>query len=308
MQKNRSSVVGQLRGSAFLLLAALLWGIAFAAQSKGMDYVEPFTFNGARSFMGVAVLVPMWLLLGRPQPESGYDPKALWLGGGLCGCMLFAATSLQQIGLVTTSAGKSGFLTALYIVLVPVFGIFFGRRAGGNVWLAVVLATAGLYLLCAVDGFDLAAGDLLTLLCAVCFAFQIMLVDKFAPHTNPMLLCAVEFAVCGLLSVPAMFIWEQPSLAGLWEARIPLLYTGIMSSAVAYTLQIIGQRDTDPAVASRLMSFESVFSVLAGAILLKEKLSAAELCGCVLVFAAILLAQFSPFGKAHKKGRKNKTD
>ena len=299
-----NSVKNRLRGSVMLLLAALFWGIAFAAQSKGMDYVEPFAFNGARSFLGVAVLIPLWLAMGRPQPAKGYDAKALWLGGGLCGCMLFAATSLQQIGLVTTSAGKSGFLTALYIILVPVFGIFAGRKAGANVWIAVVLATAGLYLLCAVDGFSLAAGDLLTLLCAVCFAFQIMLVDRVADRTSPLLLCAVQFGVCGLLSLPVMFLTEQPDWAGLWAARIPLLYTGIMSSAVAYTLQIIGQRDTEPAVASLLMSFESVFSVLAGAVLLKERLTATELCGCALVFTAILLAQFSPFGKMHKKRRK----
>jgi drug/metabolite transporter (DMT)-like permease len=286
-----------LRGSVMLLLAALFWGIAFAAQSKGMDYVGPFTFNGARSILGVAVLLPLWVLMGRPQPSAGYDPKALWLGGSLCGLMLFAATSLQQVGLVTTSAGKSGFLTALYIVLVPLFGIFLHRRVGLNVWFAVVLATGGLYLLCAVDGFTLAAGDMLTLLCAVCFALQIMLVDKFAPRTNPLLLCAVQFAVVGILSTPLMFLFETPSLAGLWEARIPLLYTGIMSSAVSYSLQIGGQRDTEPALASLLMSFESVFSVLAGALLLHERLTVAELFGCVLVFAAILLAQFSPFGK-----------
>ena len=296
----------QLRGSVMLLLAALFWGVAFAAQSKGMDYVGPFTFNGARSFLGVAVLLPLWVLMGRPQPASGYDPKALWLGGSLCGLMLFAATSLQQIGLVTTSAGKSGFLTALYIVLVPLFGIFLHRRVGLNVWLAVVLATGGLYLLCAVDGFTLAAGDALTLLCAVCFAVQIMLVDKFAPRTNPMLLCAVQFGVVGLLSAPLMFLLEEPSFTGLWEARIPLLYTGIMSSAVAYSLQIGGQRDTEPALASLLMSFESVFSVLAGALLLHERLTLTELCGCVLVFAAILLAQFSPFGRKRPQQKKGK--
>lgn len=293
----KKEMKNQLRGSVMLLLAALFWGIAFAAQSKGMDYVGPFTFNGARSFLGVAVLIPLWVLMGRRQPAEGYDAKALWLGGSLCGLMLFAATTLQQFGLVTTSAGKSGFLTALYIVLVPLFGIFLHHRVGLNVWLAVVLATGGLYLLCAVDGFELAPGDVVTLLCAVCFAFQIMLVDKFAPRTNPLLLCAVQFMVVGILSTPLMFLFETPSLAGLWEARIPLLYTGIMSSAVAYSLQIIGQRDTEPALASLLMSFESVFSVLAGALLLQERLSVPELCGCVLVFAAILLAQFSPFGK-----------
>ncbi len=295
----------QLYGSIMLLFAALLWGVAFAAQSKGMDYVGPFTFNGARSFLGVAVLLPLWLLMGRPQPASGYDPKALWLGGSLCGLMLFAATSLQQIGLVTTSAGKSGFLTALYIVLVPLFGIFLHRKVGLNVWLAVLLATGGLYLLCAVEGFSLAAGDIFTLLCAVCFALQIMLVDKFAPRTHPLLLCAVQFIVVGVLSTPLMFLLEEPSFGGLWEARIPLLYTGIMSSAVAYSLQIAGQRDTEPALASLLMSFESVFSVLAGALLLHEHLTPAELCGCALVFAAILLAQFSPFGKKRGKEDKN---
>lgn len=290
-----------LLGNLLLLLTALIWGTAFVAQSKGMDHIGPLTFNGARSLLAAAVLLPGGLLLRRGRRLHGggkaapLDKKAQLRGGLVCGVLLFLASTLQQMALVTTEAGKAGFLTALYIVLVPVMGIFLHRKAPASVWAAVVLATGGLYLLCGVGGASaFAAGDICLLLCAVCFAGQILAVDHFAPCTDPVLLSGSQFLVTGLLSLPAMFLWETPSLAGLGAAWLPLAYAGILSSAVGYTLQIVGQRNTQSAVASLLMSFESVFSALAGALLLGERLSAPALCGCALVFAAILLAQLPP--------------
>lgn len=291
----------QLTGEALLLTAALIWGVAFVAQAKGMDYIGPFTFNGIRGLLAAAVLLPAWAVFRLPKTRQAKAQSAalkpalsfrsLGIGAVLCGLMLFCASSLQQIALVTTTAGKAGFLTALYIVLVPVFGVFLHKKVSAWVWAAVVLATAGLYLLCSSGSFAFTAGDLCLLGCAACYAVQILLVDRFAPHMDPMLLCGIQFLVTGVLSLPVMFWLEQPTWAGVWAAAVPLLYTGVLSGAVAFTLQIVGQRNTEPAVASLLMSFESVFSVLAGALLLKERLSASELLGCVLVFSAIVLAQ-----------------
>lgn len=294
----------QLMGNALLLLTAFIWGVAFVAQSKGMDHVGPLTFNGARSLLAAVVLLPLAWVLRRRSAHAAppLDKRAQLLGGLVCGLLLFCASTLQQVALVTTDAGKAGFLTALYIVLVPVFGVFLRKKAPVAVWGAVALATVGLYLLCGVgSGAGFAPGDLCLLGCAVCFAGQIMAVDRFAPRTDPILLSGTQFLVVGLLSLPAMFIWEQPSLSGLQAALLPLLYTGVLSSAVAYTLQIVGQRSTQPAVASLLMSFESVFSVLAGALLLRERLSPAEGWGCALVFVAILLAQLPAPAKQHKQ-------
>lgn len=283
----------QMGSSALLLLTAFIWGLAFVAQSQGMEYIGPFTFNGARTLLAATILLPVGLARRRRIVRRGSRPYAARtqaVGGVLCGVLLFAASSLQQIAMQTTTAGKAGFLTALYIVLVPVLGVFWHKRVAPAVWAAVALATAGLYLLCGAGG-ALAVGDWLLVACALCFAGQILLVDRFAPVTEPFLLSGTQFLVCGLLSVPCMLLWEAPTLAGLAAAAMPLAYAGVLSSAVGYTLQIIGQRDTPPTVASLLMSLESVFSAVAGAWILHERLSAAERGGCLLVFAAVVLAQ-----------------
>jgi drug/metabolite transporter (DMT)-like permease len=215
----------------------------------------------------------------------------MWLGGVLCGVALWAASNVQQIGLLTTSAGKGGFITALYIVLVPIFGMVIGRRTTLLTWCGVVLAMVGLYLLCMQGESGFETGDLLVLACAPIFAVQILLVDKFAPHTDGVRLSCIEFFTVGILNLPLMFGFEQPSFAAMVDCWLPLCYAGLLSSGVAYTLQVVAQKNTHPATASVLMSLESVFAVLAGLVLMGERLSAWELTGCAVMFAAVILAQ-----------------
>ena len=294
-----------LRGSALLLLTAFIWGVAFAEQAKAMEFCGPFTFNGARSFVAAAVLLLLWALRGCPMP-SGVPLKKQLGGAALCGVALFCASTLQQVALQFTSAGKAGFLTALYIVLVPLAGLFLHKRPSAAVWIAVVLATCGLYLLCGGSDFALGKAELCLLGCAACFAVQILLLDRFAVQIDPILLCGVQFAVVGLGSLPLLFTAETPSFAQLRLAMEPLLFLGLLSGAVGYTLQIVGQRDVDPTLASLLMSFESVFSVLGGAVLLQQHLSRAEIGGCVPMFAAIILAQLPMKKNPLKKSKKTK--
>ena len=280
-----------------LALTALIWGSAFVAQSVGMDYLGPFTFNSVRSFLGGAVLLPVIFFLRRQREKSGEgkaasgDRKTLVIGGICCGTALAAASSLQQIGLVYTSAGKAGFITALYILIVPVLGLFFGRRAGMKVWIGVALAVAGMYFLCITDGFSISKGDFLVFLCAVIFSVHILVIDHFAPKVDGVSLSCLQFFVCGILCAVPMLAQEQPRFGEILEAWMPLAYAGVLSCGVAYTLQVIAQKNTDPTVASLLLSLESVFSVLTGWVILGERLSGRELFGCALVFAAVVLAQ-----------------
>lgn len=280
-----------------LALTALIWGSAFVAQSVGMDYLDPFTFNSVRSFLGGTVLLPVIFFMRRQRKKSDEgkaetgDRKTLVIGGICCGTALAAASSLQQIGLVYTSAGKAGFITALYILIVPVLGLFFGRRAGMKVWIGVALAVAGMYFLCITDGFSISKGDFLVFLCAVIFSVHILVIDHFAPKVNGVSLSCLQFFVCGVLCAVPMLAQEQPRFGEILEAWMPLAYAGVLSCGVAYTLQVIAQKNTDPTVASLLLSLESVFSVLTGWVILGERLSGRELFGCALVFAAVVLAQ-----------------
>lgn len=285
-----------LRQSSLLLLAATIWGVAFVAQSVGMEYVGPFTFLTFRSVIGALVLIPYILLRDRKlesaqsQKESGF--KMLVTGGICCGGLLFVASIFQQIGIVYTTVGKSGFITAMYIVLVPILGIFLKKRAGIKIWIGVVLAVTGLYFLCMTPGnISLQKGDILTFFCALAFSFHIMMVDYFAPKVDGVKLSCIQFATCGLLSGIGMFLFETPALEMVLAAWLPILYAGALSSGVAYTLQIVGQRGMNPTVASLLMSMESVISVIAGWVILHQALSGRELAGCVLMFAAIVLVQ-----------------
>lgn len=279
-----------------LLLTALIWGSAFVAQSVGMDYIGPFTFNCVRSVLGGIVLMPVIWIMGRQKKndhndKSDTDYKTLLTGGICCGIALAAASSLQQIGLVYTSAGKAGFITALYIVIVPVMGLFLGKKTGVRTWIGVALAAVGLYFLCITDGFTISTGDLIVLLCAVVFSIHILLIDHFSPKVDGVRLSCIQFFVSGILCAVPMLIVEQPQIGEILAAWQPLLYAGALSSGAAYTLQIIAQKNTDPTVASLLLSLESVFSVIAGWIILGERLSGREMFGCVLVFAAVVLAQ-----------------
>ncbi len=279
----------------------MIWGAAFVAQRVGMDHVGPFTFNGIRMLLAWLVMIPVTALMEHKNKNTpGYtapDPKDQRLSGVICGALLFIATSLQQMGLVSTTAGKAGFITALYVVLVPVAAWFLFRKNPGKViWLGVLIAVGALWLLCmpADGGFVLQSGDLLVLGCAVCFTFQILCVDHYAARVSGVKLARDEFLVTGGLSMLIAVATEPISWEGVREALIPIFYAGIMSGAVGYTLQVLGQRDTDPTVASLLMCMEAVFAVLTGVLLIGEKMTVRETVGCVLMFCAVILAQLSP--------------
>lgn len=325
----------KLKYNFLLMLAALIWGSAFVAQSVGMDYLGPFTFNSVRSFMGSLVLLPVIFFLDR-QKKTGEGeavreegdaagriaagkngkknggPDAAWknagkaasgsdesmqrrrvliTGGVCCGVILTVSTSLQQIGLVYTTAGKAGFITALYILIVPLLGLFLGKKVGGKTWVGVALAVVGMYLLCIKEGFSISYGDFMVLLCAFVFSLHILTVDYFSPKVDGVRLSCIQFFVCGCLCAVPMALFERPEIHQILQAWLPLAYAGVLSSGVAYTLQIITQKHLNPTVASLLMSLESVFAALTGWLILKERLSPKELLGCVLVFAAIILAQ-----------------
>ena len=295
-----------LGGNLVLLLTAFIWGVAFVAQKSGGDELGSLTFNGVRSLIGCGALfaaIPLLDKLGLSRRcDSPAQRKTLWVGGILCGLALFSATNTQQLGIAETSVGKSGFITALYIVLVPLLGLFFGKRATLWNWLGVVLAVAGLYLLCAPDEGGINRGDLLLLACALLFSVQIMLVDRYAPQVDGVRLSCIQFLVVGVLNLPLMFTLEQPSLPAMAANWLPLLYAGVLSSGVAYTLQIVAQKYTHPTTASLLMSFESVFAALAGWVLLGDTLSLTEGIGCVLMFAAVTVAQL-PGRKEKQNGQ-----
>ncbi len=287
-----------------LALTAFIWGSAFVAQSVGMDYLGPFTFNSIRCLMGGIVLIPVLLLFKRNGRKKSQEQvaevagagigsrKDLIVGGICCGLALAAGSSLQQIGLVYTTAGKAGFITALYIVIVPVMGILLGKRVGLKVWIGVVLAATGMYFLCITEGFSIAKGDFFVFLCAAAFSVHILVIDSFAPKVDGVALSCIQFFVCGILCAVPMLVSEQPQISQIMEAWVPLAYAGVLSCGVAYTLQVVAQKNTDPAVASLILSLESVFSVLAGWVILGERLSGRERFGCALVFTAVILAQF----------------
>ncbi|MBE6039114.1 MAG: DMT family transporter [Anaerofustis stercorihominis] len=280
------------QGNIMLAVAAFIWGTAFVAQRSGMDHIGPLTFTCVRSFIGALALLPVALIFDKKPENREKDKKDLLLGGILCGCCLVCATSFQQIGIQYTTAGKAGFITALYIVLVPVFSfIFLKKRPNLMVWISVIIATAGLYLLCMTESFTLAVGDIWILACAFVFTLHILVIDHFSPKCNGVMLSMLQFFVVGVLAAVPMIILEEPNISDIVKCAGPLLYTGVLSSGVAYTLQILGQEHTDPTVAVLIMSFESVFAALAGWIVLKETLSTAELFGCVLMFVAVILSQ-----------------
>ena len=285
------------------MLAALIWGSAFVAQSVGMDYTGPYTFNVMRSFLGSLVLLPVIFFLDKKKSEEEKeraDKKVLIKGGICCGIILTISTTFQQIGLLHTTAGKAGFITALYILIVPILGIFLGKKAGIKVWISVVLALGGMYLLCVTSEFTIAFGDLMVLACAFVFSLHILAVDHFSPMVDGVKLSCIQFFVCGTLSSFPMFLLEHPQLGQILDAWLPIAYAGILSSGVAYTLQIITQKHLNPTVASLLMSLESVSAALTGWLVLHERLSARELLGCVLVFAAIILSQLPEKAKGMK--------
>jgi len=297
----------QMRQVVFPILAAFIWGTSFVSQDICADSMGAFTFNGTRYFIAVLSLLVVIAVMNttrkdRPQPtaeEKKASRKQLWLGGLCCGTALAVASNFQQAGLVAgTDAGKAGFITALYVVLVPLFGLFFRRKVSGPVWIAVVLSVVSLYLLCIKGSFRLAAGDLLVLVCAVCFAVHILVIDRFSATCDGVKLSCVQFLFAALWSGVCIPFFEHVDAAALLSCALPLLYVGVFSCGVGYTLQILAQKGSNPTVVTILLSLESVFAVIAGAIILHQSMTPREYLGCVLMFLAVVLAQIPLPAKA----------
>lgn len=295
----------QIQGSIYLLAATIIWGSTFIAQSVGMDLIEPFTFQAVRCGLAVPFLAVVIFFFDQSKPgkvsyvRQWMNPK-LWKTGLICGAALFVASGLQQIGLVYTSPGKAGFITAMYIVLVPILGLVFRRHPAPIVWLCVIIATVGLYLLSCVGVTEVNIGDLYLLLCALFFAVQITLIDRLAGELDGLRLNCIQALVCSVLSAVMMVLFESPDWGLVLDCWFPLCYAGILSMGVAYSLQILGQQKLDPTPASLIMSLESVFAALCGWLLLHETMTAWEFTGCALVFIAVILSQL-PRNIFHKK-------
>lgn len=288
-----------------LLLTAIIWGSAFVAQKSGMDYIEPFTYGGIRTFIGGLVLIPVIIFMSRRKSGNGdgssaggsskifdlKEDRTAIIGGLCCGAALFVASSLQQFGLLYTTAGKAGFITTLYVVFVPIFSLFLRKRVRPIMWICVVLGAVGLYLLCMTDAtFSLQRGDTLVLICAVAFAIHILVIDYFAPKADGVKISCVQFLFAGLLGIICMFIFETPNIHNILACWLPILYAGVLSSGVAYTLQVVAQKNADPTAASLILCLESVFSVIFGALLLHESMSLRELSGCAVIFLAVIIS------------------
>ena len=291
------------RANCLLVLTAFIWGCAFVAQSSAMDFIGPFTYNTCRNFLAFLALLFLVFVFNRKKenaPKKAETNKITIIGGICCGLALGVAGAFQQVGVSMTSAGKAGFITALYIVMVPIFGVFIGKKIPKVIWLCVVLAILGFYLLCVNENFSVSAGDLYVLACAVGFAVHILIIDHFTEKkADGIKMSCIQFLVAMIVSLILMLLFEEPSMGAIWDAKATILYAGIMSSGVGFTLQIVAQKDTDPTTATLLMSLESVFAALAGWLFLQERMSLKEFAGCLIVFAAVIIAQI-PFEKKKK--------
>ena len=309
----------QIRSSILLAITAIIWGVAFVAQTSGGNAVGPFSFNSVRNIIGSGVLLPVIFFLDKKgisknRPLTKEDRKRLIKAGILIGTALFLASNAQQMGLyLGAQVSKAGFLTALYILLVPILGIFLKKKCGWNVWVGVAISLVGMYFLCIKGSFKLQWMDIALIASAFLFSIQILLIDHYSPSMDPVRLSSIEFLVCGVLSaIPAVF-YDIPHSGGInmwlaafsgWDAWIPILYAGLFSSGIAYTLQVVAQPGLNPTVASLIMSFEAVFGTLAGWLLLKQTLSVREIIGCILMFAAIVIAQL-PIANRMRPAQKN---
>ena len=286
----------QIKGTLLLLLCTMIWGLAFVAQSVGMDHIGPFTFQAVRCTLAIIGMIPMCMVADRFKKDgktflSRWNDKNLWKAGILCGIPLFLACNLQQMGLVDTDAGKSAFLTAMYIVMVPILGIFIKRKPSKMIPVCVLLAVAGLYCLSCVGVTQINVGDILLLGCAFAFAVQIIFVELFGLNVDALRLNIIQSLVCTVLSTVLMLCFETPTWQTISQCWLPLAYTGFLSMGVAYFLQILGQKHLELSVASILLSTESVFAVIFGAIILHETMTTWEWIGCILMFAAVILSQ-----------------
>ncbi len=285
--------MSKIKSNLLLALAAFIWGIAFVAQSVSMDHIGPWTFTCIRNFIAAATLYTLMPVLNKftRNEEKEVDKKQMWIGGICCGIALAVASMFQQTGIIYTTVGKAGFLTALYTVIVPVLSLFLGKKSKWNVYVSVGISIVGMYFLCMNEDFSIAYGDVLVLICALMFAFHIMIVDHFVKEIDGIKLSCIQFLTAGLFCLIPMFILEKPDLTSILEAAVPILYAGVLSSGAGYTLQIVGQKGADPSIAGMILSLESVFAALAGTILLHEVLSLRELFGCILVFGSIIFSQ-----------------
>lgn len=293
-----------LKSSFLLFLAAFIWGVAFVAQSVGMDYMGPFSFNGGRFLLGSLVLLPLVVIRRKQDKKKNIERAGLKItviGGVCCGLALCAAALCQQIGIQYTTVGKAGFITTLYIIIVPIMGIFLKKKVPGKVWIGAVIAAAGMYLLCMSERLSLGKGDTYVFICAILFSVHILVIDYFSPKADGIELSCIQFLTAGVIASIGAIILEQPTVHNFIAGIIPLAYAGILSSGVAYTLQVVGQKDVDPTIASLILSLESVVSMLAGWIILKQALSGRELFGCMLVFAAVILVQLPENKKRQAK-------
>lgn len=287
-------------GNFLLILTALIWGCAFVAQSVGMDYVEPITFNGIRCMIGGIVLIFANFIFDYVKKKQGTykksekeEKKELIKGGIICGIIIFFASTIQQIGISQTTVGKAGFISVLYILIVPFFGLLMKQKLPKMIWPCCAIAVAGLYLLCMNESFSISKGDFTVLLSAVAYAVHILAIGHFAPKVDCVKLSCFQFLVCGIISIIVMFIFEKPDFQNILKAWLPIVYAGALSGGAGYTLQTVAQKWTKPSVASLLMSFESVFAVLAGALILHQIPSLREGIGCVLMFISIIIIQYS---------------
>lgn len=292
--QNGDIMKDKMKGILSLLVATVIWGSTFVAQSVGMDHIGPFTFQAVRCFLAVLVLLPTIAIFDGKQIKAYFQKwrdKKLWKASLLCGAALFVAAGLQQMGLVYTDAGKAGFLTAMYIVLVPFMGLFFRRKPGFMAIISIFIAVVGLYLLSCVGVTQINIGDIFVFLSAFAFAAQITLVDRYVGQVDGLRLSCLQSLVCSLSSAVVMFLWESPALENIVDCWFPLCYGGILSMGLAYSLQIVGQKHLESVAASMIMSLESVFALITGWLFLNETLTHWEAIGCFLVFSAVILSQ-----------------
>ncbi|MGE6109740.1 DMT family transporter [Aeromonas sobria] len=283
-----------MRSNMMLLMAAAIWGLGFVAQRLGMDHMGPYTFNGLRFLLGAASLLPLlwWLKSRQPtRPDKEDNPRLLLTGGLIAGTVLFSAASLQQVGLLYTTAAKAGFITGLYIILVPVLGLALRHKTGVNTWVGALIAMAGLYYLSVTEDFTMGYGDLLQVIGALFWAIHLLVLDHYSSRVAPIRLAGVQFLVCGLLSLVTAFAIETPTLGGAVAGWQALLYAGLVSVGIGYTLQVVGQRGAHPAHAAIILSLETVFAAIGGVLLLGEHLDERAIVGCALMLAGMLISQ-----------------
>ncbi len=298
--------MSKYRNCFLLFLAAFVWGVAFVSQSKGMEYMKPFTFTASRNILAVIALMPVIFYRRKKEDKKSANWRITIIAGILCGIALTAGSLFQQYGIVTTSVGKAGFITTLYIIFTPVLGIFIGRKAPFIVWISAVIAAIGMYLLCMNESLTISRGDIMVFLCAIAFAVHILIIDYFSSKTDGVVISAIQFFVCFVICGVLSLVFDKPSIEQIKMGIVPILYAGFISSGVGYTLQIVGQKDVNPTTAAIILSLESVIAAIAGVVAYKvgflltdQSLSLRQILGCVVVFAAVILVQL-PIGKNNK--------